>query len=760
MTKLRISLRAKLLGLVLAVVTLIGAGTVYNLGNLESSYRKRIEDQMSIDAVKLGKVLTAQLVERYTEAQSLSVNPAVVAFDKENIQINFDRYMKLKDDYDLLIVVDRNGKLVASNSVDYTGRPVQIASLQKLDFKKFSWFQNTLSGKFTKDDANNINGTVVEDFVFDELTTFAFEKARYGSSFSAQIKNVQGEVIGVFSARANSKWIEDEVSDFHTQMVDRGSTAAEVYLLNSAGKVAIHAEYRQGHHGTYIDKDEGVLLTKTANEIHDGFEFHLMQKKTGLEYLQHRSTGAEEIVAFHKIENTKSISSLGWTVVFENSADEAFANQIQLRNESYVFLLVNIFLGLLLAVWAGIVISKSISKVTQTLAMNSDEVSSASTDIASSATELSEAATEQAAALQETVSAIDEISAMVEKNASAAEKSREYSKNSRDAASKGQSTVAAMIQAIGEIDQSNEEVSRQMDDSNKQLIEITKLINDISKKTNVINEIVFQTKLLSFNASVEAARAGEYGKGFAVVAEEVGNLAQMSGGAAKEISELLTVSVEKVNSIVNSTKSRVENLMLISKEKVKTGSQTAKECDESLAEIMSQVQTVDSLVSEIAVASQEQSLGIREVSKAIGQMEQVTQQNSSVAQSSSVSAEQLRGQSEVLNSLVKDLAYIVSGSNATPLVGEVQPKAAASKKSNLRKSSFKNSAVDLEKDNLTAPTTLSTKVLNFNLKKKMNGPKPDSIKTTGSNPEKKESKYAMVSGSEFVPSADDPGFEE
>jgi methyl-accepting chemotaxis protein len=76
----------------------------------------------------------------------------------------------------------------------------------------------------------------------------------------------------------------------------------------------------------------------------------------------------------------------------------------------------------------------------------------------------------------------------------------------------------------------------QINYSNEQMSEIVKVIQEIETKTKVINDIVFQTKLLSFNASVEAARAGEQGKGFAVVAEEVGNLAQMSGNAAKEIS--------------------------------------------------------------------------------------------------------------------------------------------------------------------------------------------------------------------------------
>lgn len=102
-----------------------------------------------------------------------------------------------------------------------------------------------------------------------------------------------------------------------------------------------------------------------------------------------------------------------------------------------------------------------------------------------------------------------------------------------------------MIHSITEISESNDRIMSQVADGNRKISEIVQVISEIGNKTKVINDIVFQTKLLSFNASVEAARAGEHGKGFAVVAEEVGNLAQMSGNAAKEISDMLNGSVSR-----------------------------------------------------------------------------------------------------------------------------------------------------------------------------------------------------------------------
>jgi methyl-accepting chemotaxis protein len=96
-----------------------------------------------------------------------------------------------------------------------------------------------------------------------------------------------------------------------------------------------------------------------------------------------------------------------------------------------------------------------------------------------------------------------------------------------------------MATAFKEIAISNQEFFEEINASNEELRIIINIISDISEKTKVINDIVFQTRLLSFNASVEAARAGEHGKGFAVVAEEIGKLASVSGNSAKEINDIL-----------------------------------------------------------------------------------------------------------------------------------------------------------------------------------------------------------------------------
>jgi len=325
-------------------------------------------------------------------------------------------------------------------------------------------------------------------------------------------------------------------------------------------------------------------------------------------------------------------------------------------------------------------IAKSLSELAQRLSQGADEIASASQQLSNSSTELSSTTTEQAASLQETTASMEEISAMIQKNSENATSSRTLSAESRKSADEGRHVVTEMIQAIQEIDHSNSQIMSQVEASNREIAAIIQVIEEIGSKTKVINDIVFQTKLLSFNASVEAARAGEHGKGFAVVAEEVGNLAQMSGKAAKEIGDLLSGSIQKVHSIVNDTKTKVESLIAHGKEKVEAGSSVAKRCEHVLGEILKNVASVDQMVSEIANASQEQSQGVSEVGRAIAQLDGATQQNASVSQQTASASNQLSGQAHQLNQVVQDLVSLIQGQGKSVTQALTAPVAKAPEK--------------------------------------------------------------------------------
>nr|BDT28084.1 methyl-accepting chemotaxis protein [Bacteriovorax sp. HI3] len=320
-----------------------------------------------------------------------------------------------------------------------------------------------------------------------------------------------------------------------------------------------------------------------------------------------------------------------------------------------------IVLSITVAFFALKSVTNAINEVVKSLFDSSAQVSSAAAQIASSAEELSQATTEQAASLEETAASIEEMNSMVAKNSDNANSTATTSGVSQQKAADGKLVVEKMINSMGAIDKSNTMIMEQVNYSNNRIAEIVKVIEEIGHKTKVINDIVFQTKLLSFNASVEAARAGEHGKGFAVVAEEVGNLAAMSGNAAKEIGSLLDDSINKVNEIVSETKTKVEKLIVEGKNTVETGGVVARECGDVLEEIVQNVSSVSHMAAEIATASQEQSKGVDEITKAMGQLDQATQQNASTSQECASAAEELSAQAESLRKAVGQLVLTING---------------------------------------------------------------------------------------------------
>jgi methyl-accepting chemotaxis protein len=225
----------------------------------------------------------------------------------------------------------------------------------------------------------------------------------------------------------------------------------------------------------------------------------------------------------------------------------------------------------------------------------------------------------------------------------------------------GRKVVTQMITSMNKINESNEDLMKGVENSNKKLSEIISLISEIENKTKIINDIVFQTKLLSFNASVESARAGEHGKGFAVVAEEVGNLASISGTSAQSIAELLQQSIERVNVIIQETQKEIGQISKTASENVKEGQKIADECGTVFEKILVNVSNVSQMVNEISHASMEQNIGMTEINKAMNRLNAGSVQSTEAAQKSLDSAKELNNRSESIKELVDVLNSTIHG---------------------------------------------------------------------------------------------------
>lgn len=236
---------------------------------------------------------------------------------------------------------------------------------------------------------------------------------------------------------------------------------------------------------------------------------------------------------------------------------------------------------------------------------SANQVDAGSRQVADSSTSLSQGATEQASSVEELSASMEEITSQTTQNAQNAQKTNELAADMKKHADTGNEKMKEMLKAMEEINTSSE---------------------SIGKIIKVIDDIAFQTNILALNAAVEAARAGSAGKGFAVVAEEVRNLAGKSAQAAKETTEMIETSSQKVSA----------------------GTEIANETADALKKITEGISQAAEFVGAIAIASNEQAAALEQINQGITQVSQVVQSNAAAAEECAAASEELSAQAQDL----------------------------------------------------------------------------------------------------------------
>ncbi len=623
-------------------------------GEMEKAAGQRVQAVAENVADKIDRNLS----ERYGDAQTFGLNRIVGEryhwYSKENnaIASAMNQYVAASGIYSLTILVDPVGDVMAVNSKDAKGNPLDSTALYSKKYADAPWFkalqakEYTTKQPFTAPGNDTVTGTFIEDLHVDEDVKSVYPgDDGLTLGFSAPVY-VDGDLIGYWTNRVKFSLVETIVQTAYQELKSSGFPGSEITLLGDKGQVIVDYDpSSQGNEGIIHDlentlfklnlAEKGVSVAKEAVAGNTGFQMSLHARKD-----------IWQVAGYTHLKGALGYPGMNWSVLVRIPKDQAAAAAIAFNRDLSMTAIICVALILVVGLWVGRRGAKSliqVSEVAQRAAegdltkrvtvMSNDElgtmgramnamldnlvqvvaevrqaaehVSTASGEITQGNEDLSQRTSAQAGALEETSASMEEMTSTIKQNADNAKQANQLAVAAREVAEKGGAVTDKAVEAMAEINKSSKKIA------------------DI---INVIDEIAFQTNLLALNAAVEAARAGEQGRGFAVVASEVRNLAQRSATAAKEIKTLINESVQKVGD----------------------GSELVNRSGQTLAEIVNSVKRVTDIISEISAASQEQAAGIDQVNKAVMQMDQGTQQNAALVEEATSASQSMAQQAQDL----------------------------------------------------------------------------------------------------------------
>lgn len=386
-------------------------------------------------------------------------------------------------------------------------------------------------------------------------------------------------------------------------------------------------------------------------------------KKSGEGYVEYMWPKPGSDQAVPKTSFVKLFGPWGWIIGNGVYADDIAVEVGLVRTENYKWLAIASVLAFMISLAAGIrQLFKVIIPVKDSvdiLKQEVDDLKKTAEGLSASSKKLNAAGGSQASSIHQSAAAMTEMNEMIAKTSDSAKHSSELAQETKVVVEKALESMKQLNITMGDITEIQSKLTSTLEESIEKINSVSNVIQGVSEKTRVINDIVFQTKLLSFNASVEAARAGESGKGFAVVAEEVGKLAQLSGGAAVEISTIVSESQKTVKSITEKIEGAFSEVLGEVALSIDLGMENSKRSMQMLDQVLKMASETSDMAQVISLANEEQSRGSSEATQALRVMEESSIQMNQVMEQTDKFSNLLLMKAQELHQVAGSLNKIV-----------------------------------------------------------------------------------------------------
>lgn len=694
-----LSVRTKLviLFVVFAIVPTMAMYLVF--ANKEEEIRAMAEDTLRDSTKTIGELIDRNLFERYGDVQAFGYNTA--AYDSahwgkpgaENpLIVAMDNYVKAYGFYPLMILVGTDGHVLGVNSVAPDGKAIDTKSIYNQNFKEAKWFKDAIEGKYLEG-RDGFTGTAIQPVERNDMVAKLYGNDGFSFALSAQVKNTEGKLIGVWVNFASLSLVDDILGQQRKQLVARGWDRADMMLIDKTGLLVSEFDPNEVDAGGHAKHDPSAIMKK--NLVSMGFKAAeaAIKSKTGevgLTVEVSPDSKTEQAIAYSHTDGAYGFPGLGWSMIVGLDTSEAYKDLNEIDRGMTIAGLGCLGLALLMGFLVGGASARPLRRSTEIMlkladgdlqvavpdAKGKDELNAITRTLqvfkdnglkmeamkAEQVRKEKEAQEMQRRMMLEladnfeasigqivgtVASASTELQANAESLSMIADETTKQSTAVAAATEQASTSVQTVAASAEELSSSISEISRQVNESTRvtgdavrevkntdqTVVSLSDAASQIGGVVKLIQDIAEQTNLLALNATIEAARAGEAGKGFAVVASEVKSLANQTAKATEEISTKITAMQGVTGSAVTAIRG--------------IGS-TIEQISHIIGSIASAVEEQSAATKEIANNVAQASAGTAEVTSSISSVSQASNESRGASNDVLQAARELSVQSERL----------------------------------------------------------------------------------------------------------------